>query len=86
MNGAGVEHLHDTEAKLDRIGEQDGDETDGDGEHDNATRIAQLEGELERVTDERNGLEAQYRNLLSKLTSMRNTLGDKLRQDAVRSR
>lgn len=52
---------------------------------DVASRIAQLESELDRVTEERDTLQSQYRNLLGKLTNMRNTLGDKLRQDAVSS-
>lgn len=55
-----------------------------DGEQDSGARIANLEADLDRVTDEKNKLESQYRNLLGKLTNMRNTLGDKLRQDAVR--
>lgn len=41
--------------------------------------------ELEVVRAEKAALEGQYRALLGKLTTMRNTLGDKLRQDAVRS-
>lgn len=40
--------------------------------------------ELATVRAEKSALEDQYRALLSKLTTMRNTLGDKLRQDAVR--
>lgn len=42
--------------------------------------------ELEAVRAEKAALEGQYRALLGKLTTMRNTLGDKLRQDAVRGR
>lgn len=51
---------------------------------DSGDRIAELEAELDRVTNEKDTLESQYRGLLGKLTNMRNTLGDKLRQDAVR--
>ncbi|CBQ73640.1 related to RUD3-suppressor of uso1-1 transport defect [Sporisorium reilianum SRZ2] len=43
---------------------------------------AQVRTELQRVRDERDTFEAQYRSLLSKLTTMRATLGDRLRQDA----
>lgn len=48
-------------------------------------RIQSLEEELERTRGEKEAFEAQYRSLLGKLTTMRNTLGDKLKQDAVRS-
>lgn len=42
-----------------------------------------LERELERTNEEKEQLATQYRNLLAKLTTMRNTLGNKLKQDAV---
>ncbi|ORY92707.1 hypothetical protein BCR35DRAFT_298211 [Leucosporidium creatinivorum] len=45
-------------------------------------RIRRLEDELSRTRDEKEQFEAQYRSLLGKLTNMRNTLGDKLKQDA----
>ncbi|MBW0534805.1 hypothetical protein O181_074520 [Austropuccinia psidii MF-1] len=41
-----------------------------------------LEQKLETLKSEKATLEAQYGALLGKLTTMRNTLGDKLRQDA----
>lgn len=44
-----------------------------------------LQQELERTREERDELAAQYRNLLGKLQNMRNTLGNKLKQDAVRT-
>ncbi|EPQ26990.1 uncharacterized protein PFL1_05626 [Pseudozyma flocculosa PF-1] len=43
---------------------------------------ADVRAELERVREERDGFESQYRGLLAKLTQMRSTLGDRLRQDA----
>jgi hypothetical protein len=46
-------------------------------------RIQGLEEELGRTRGEKEAFEAQYRSLLAKLTTMRNTLGDKLKQDAV---
>lgn len=49
-------------------------------------RIRRLEDELGRTRDEKEQFEAQYRSLLGKLTNMRNTLGDKLKQDAVSTR
>lgn len=61
----------------------DDEETHDDHDPGSSTRVANLEADLDRVTDEKNKLESQYRNLLGKLTNMRNTLGDKLRQDAV---
>jgi len=50
---------------------------------DDASRIAQLEDELEAVRGEKETLGNQYRALLGKLTAMRQSLGDKLREDAV---
>lgn len=41
------------------------------------------EGELERVRAEKDHLSHQYRSLLGKLTAMRNSLGEKLKEDAV---
>lgn len=45
--------------------------------------IERLQKELERTKEEKDTLASQYRNLLSKLTTMRTTLGNKLKQDAV---
>ena len=50
---------------------------------DNTSRIIQLEEELEVVRGEKESLGNQYRALLGKLTAMRQSLGDKLREDAV---
>lgn len=47
--------------------------------------IQRLQRELERTKEEKDTLAAQYRNLLAKLQTMRTTLGNKLKQDAVRS-
>jgi hypothetical protein len=47
--------------------------------------LEQLQRELQRTRDEKETLATQYRNLLSKLTNMRTTLGTKLQQDAVRT-
>ena len=49
-----------------------------------SSREAELEAALKEMTDQKSVLETQYRSLLGKLTNMRNTLGDKLKQDAVR--
>ena len=46
--------------------------------------VQRLQRELERTREEKDHLAAQYRNLLAKLTQMRTTLGNKLKQDAVR--
>lgn len=54
-------------------------------DEDPEERIRRLEDELLRTRDEKEQFEAQYRSLLGKLTNMRNTLGDKLKQDAVSS-
>ncbi|PWN98934.1 hypothetical protein FA09DRAFT_307270 [Tilletiopsis washingtonensis] len=43
---------------------------------------ADVAAELERVKEQRDWFESQYQNLLAKLTTMRNTLGERLRNDA----
>ncbi|THH01466.1 hypothetical protein EW026_g1222 [Hermanssonia centrifuga] len=48
----------------------------------NMDPVERLQHELERTKEEKDTLAAQYRNLLSKLTTMRTTLGNKLKQDA----
>jgi hypothetical protein len=45
--------------------------------------IGKLQQELERTRKERDEFATQYQNLLGKLQTMRNTLGNKLKQDAV---
>jgi hypothetical protein len=47
--------------------------------------VERLQLELERTRDEKEALATQYRNLLAKLTQMRTSLGNKLKQDAVRN-
>lgn len=54
----------------------------GEEEEENE-RIRILEEELERTREDRDAWESQYQALLAKLTTMRNTVGDKLKQDAV---
>lgn len=44
--------------------------------------VERLQQELERTRQEKENLATQYRNLLAKLTAMRTTLGNKLKQDA----
>ena len=56
---------------------------DGNGSLD---RVETLEHELEVLREEKESLATQYRNLVSKLNAMRTTLGNKLKQDAVRPR
>lgn len=50
---------------------------------DGVDRMSFLEHELAVVKQEKEVLGNQYRNLLGKLTAMRQSLGDKLREDAV---
>lgn len=57
-------------------GQQNNDDTSSDP-------IEKLQRELERTREEKETLATQYRNLLAKLTTMRTTLGNKLKQDAV---
>ncbi|KDE07565.1 hypothetical protein MVLG_02234 [Microbotryum lychnidis-dioicae p1A1 Lamole] len=49
---------------------------------DGTDRVAELEWELQRTREDKQAFEDKYNGLLSKLTTMRNTLGDKLKQDA----
>lgn len=46
----------------------------------------QLRQELEKTRAEKDALSDQYRGLLGKLTAMRTTLGNKLKEDAVSTR
>ena len=46
--------------------------------------LERLQRQLARERAEKEDLATQYRNLLGKLTTMRTTLGNKLKQDAVR--
>ena len=68
QNGTPNGHLHEDE-----------DEDDGD-----LDPVQKLQRDLERTIEEKEHLATQYRNLLAKLTTMRTTLGNKLKQDAVR--
>ncbi|KAI0763500.1 hypothetical protein BD413DRAFT_616374 [Trametes elegans] len=58
--------------------------TNGDAhqDSDDLDPVQRLERELQRTRDEKDALATQYRNLLAKLTMMRTTLGNKLKQDA----
>lgn len=58
------------------------------GHRDNGTnglsKAEHLENELRRTLEEKEALADQYRTLVSRLNTMKTTLGNKLRQDAVR--
>jgi hypothetical protein len=56
------------------------------GIHDDAhlDPLQKLQLDLDKTREEKEVLASQYRNLLTKLTTMRTTLGNKLKQDAVR--
>lgn len=66
-------------------GEPNGHATNGSEDSDDANLdpVERLQKELERTKEEKDVLASQYRTLLSKLTTMRTTLGNKLQQDAV---
>lgn len=92
VNGANhestLEHVNEGEDDEEARNEAGDEQHDGDDEPvveeaDSKGRIAQLQAELERVMEERDTFQSQYRGLLGKLSNMRTTLGDKLRQDAV---
>lgn len=60
------------------------EEVEGEPE-DPQTTIEQLRSELQKTQDEKESLAAQHQTLLSKVSNIRNTLGAKLKQDAVRT-
>lgn len=67
----------------------EGGEGEGEGEVEGeevlvVDPIEKLQQELERTRQEREEFASQYRNLLARLNTMRSTLGNKLKQDAVR--
>jgi len=62
--------------------EGEGGEGDWSVEEGGEVSIKSLREELARAKEERNSFEGQYRGLLGKLSQMRSTLGDRLRQDA----
>ena len=53
------------------------------GSQDGLDPVSKLQQELERTREEKDELATQYRNLLGKLQTMRNSLSNKLKQDAV---
>ncbi|KAI0631327.1 hypothetical protein C8Q77DRAFT_200708 [Trametes polyzona] len=55
---------------------------DAPQDSDDLDPVQRLERELQRTREEKDTLATQYRNLLAKLTTMRTTLGNKLKQDA----
>lgn len=46
--------------------------------------VESLQRQLQQEREEKENLAAQYHSLLAKLTTMRTSLGNKLKQDAVR--
>ncbi|KAJ9105276.1 hypothetical protein QFC21_001644 [Naganishia friedmannii] len=62
--------------------DEDDEEDEADEDEDDVTRISRLEQELETTRAEKEQLGTKYSNLLSKLTMMRQSLGDRLRDDA----
>lgn len=55
----------------------------GDNTDEQEDRVTKLQRELDRTRQEKEALAAQYQTLLARLTQMRTTLGNKLKQDAV---
>ncbi|KAH8080808.1 hypothetical protein HD553DRAFT_316372 [Filobasidium floriforme] len=66
-------------AEGDEAGEE---ESEGDDEDQEQDRIQALESELAQTVREKEHLSTQYRTLLGKLQAMRNSLGEKLKEDA----
>ena len=57
--------------------------TNGSAVHGESVEFLQME--LQRERKEKETLASQYQNLVSRLNTMRTTLGTKLKQDAVRA-
>lgn len=55
----------------------------GSDDSEDLDPVERLQKELNRTKEEKDALASQYRTLLSRLTAMRDTLGNKLKQDAV---
>lgn len=81
VNGLHSNHLH--QEAPDAPDDNEGEE--GSDEREPLDNVEKLQQELERTRGEKEALAEQYRNLLGKLTTMRTTLGNKLREDAVSS-
>jgi hypothetical protein len=64
-------------------GDEAGGEEEEDDEDQEQDRIQALESELAQTVREKEHLSTQYRTLLGKLQAMRNSLGEKLKEDAV---
>ncbi|KAF8888554.1 hypothetical protein BD779DRAFT_1439908 [Infundibulicybe gibba] len=59
-----------------------GHTSDGVADEPGSDLAVRLQHELDKTLEEKRVLETQYHNLLAKLTTMRTTLGNKLKQDA----
>lgn len=70
-----------TSAFVNGVAHHDDPDQDQDPDMDPLER---LQRQLAHERAEKEDLANQYRNLLAKLTTMRTTLGNKLKQDAVR--
>lgn len=70
------------DANADADPDDSASEAGSDSSASSSTRLARLEQDLERTRAEKDQLATQYRSLLSKLTAMRQSLGDRLREDA----
>jgi len=80
-----VDSDHDVQNPPLTNGKPNGHAANGSEDSDDADLdpVERLQKELERTKGEKDILASQYRTLLSKLTTMRTTLGNKLQQDAV---
>lgn len=81
-NGS-TSHAHDGRDRAEDRDKAEPAPAAGAGAEGGDDRIRELEDELARVRDEKDALDGQYRSLLGKLTTMRKSLGEKLREDAV---
>lgn len=75
INGHTSRSSSDQTPQTDTIEDENGEPIDD---------VQKLQLELERTRAEKDVLADQYNGLLAKLTTMRNTLGNKLKEDAVR--
>lgn len=83
------QQLHsDSNSHPNPISQNDSNHNNHNNNHDedDQDQIQLLESELAQTRQERDQLNGQYRGLLGKLTQMRSSLGEKLREDAVSRR
>ncbi|TIA74421.1 hypothetical protein E3P92_01281 [Wallemia ichthyophaga] len=77
-----TQHAADNDSISNTTNDSTSNTTNGTTTTTTTTTNAALQAQLSALQSDKNKLEAQYRSLLGKLSSMRDTLGSKLQEDA----